>query len=90
LLFEMGNLGLQGPTLLIEQCLAVGFLPFKLAQIPGEFLKSLFICVGYCARRMMSVQQTLQIPRAYPQRLRDRANRDGESTTREGQVNFRL
>ena len=38
----------------------------------------------------MSVQQTLQMQRAYPQRLRDRANRDVESTTREGQLNFRL
>ena len=38
----------------------------------------------------MSVQQTLQMQRAYPQRLRDRANRDVESTAREGQLNFRL
>src|SRR6267154_1627800 len=88
LLFEMGNFGLQGATLLIKQCLTVGLLPFKLAQVPGEFLKSLLICVGHCARGTMSVQQTLQMPRAYPQRLRDRANRDVESTTCDGQLNF--
>jgi len=54
LLFEMGNFRLQDATLLIKQCLAVCLLPFKLAQVPGEFMKSLLICIGYCANDVSS------------------------------------
>ena len=83
LLFQCGDFCFQRETLLVEQCLAIGLFLFKIAQILGKFLKSLVIGVGYYAGGIMSVNQALQTPKTHARRLRDKANREVESTAYE-------
>jgi len=82
----MGDFCFQGATLLMEHCLVVGLPLFKFAQILGKLLESLLIGVGYYVRRVILVKEALQTQKVHPQRLRDKANREDESTAYESEL----